>query len=326
MDPIREVEKKSTVAIVTSALNEELCLPELFERIQKVARVEKGYIFSLIIADNGSTDTTWEIIEKFKQQERIIGLIGIRMSRTFPFDAALTCGLDQCDSDVAIIMTSDLQDPPEEIPQMLRLYEEGYEQVVVRVTSRQSVPLFRRILTRIYYKLANRLTTGVIMDSVSDFRLVSKKVYLAMQELKESHRFIRGIGSWVGFKTISIDVPRPERFGGESKWLKMRIGNVILKSLSSIFAFSNAPLLFISGFGLWASALAFVATCIMAFSWIFFGVPFAGFGTIVGIALLGFSLILLFIGVLAQYVALIHEEVKNRPLYIIQDRVSDSLP
>jgi len=309
---------KTSISIVTSALNEEECLPELFKRLEVVAASEPNYEFSVIVTDNGSSDSTWNFLVNYKKSRRVLPTKAIRMSRTFPFDAALTCGLDHCDADIAVIMTSDLQDPPEEIPRMLRLYEEGYEQVVARVKSRNAVPLVRRVLTSIFYKLANRLTSGVIMDSVSDFRLTSRKVYCAMRSLRESHRFNRGFGSWVGFETASIEISRPARFGGESKWLGTGIGRVISKSFSSILAFSTAPLSFIALVGYWASSLAFLSTVIMAISWFVFGVPFAGFGTIVGIVLLGFSMILLFLGVVAQYLALIYEEVKQRPLYIIK--------
>lgn len=311
--------ERTTISIVTSALNEEECLPELFSRLEMVALSESKYEFSLIVIDNGSSDRTWDFLVNYKKSRRSIQVTAIRMSRTFPFDAALTCGLDYCDTDIAVIMTSDLQDPPEEIPRMLRLYEEGFDQVVARVRSRDSVPFLRRVLTSIFYKLANRLTSGVIMDSVSDFRLASREVYYAMRSLRESHRFNRGFGSWVGFNTTSIDIFRPARFGGESKWLGTGIGKVISKSLSSILAFSTAPLSFIALVGYWTSSIAFLSTVVMAISWFAFGVPFAGFGTIVGIVLLGFSIILLFLGVLSQYLALIYEEVKLRPLYITKN-------
>lgn len=313
--------RKSSIAIITSALNEEDCLPELFRRLETVAQSELKYTFSIIIIDNGSSDNTWNIIRGYKASSVAIPVTAIRMSRTFPFDAALTCGLDNCDSDIAVIMASDLQDPPEEISRMLRLYEQGYEQVVARVTSRRHVPVLRRILTAAFYGLAKRLTSGVIMDSVSDFRLTSRKVYLAIRSLRESHRFNRGFGSWVGFTTISIDISRPRRFGGESKWLGTGIGKVIGHSFASILAFSTAPLTYIAAIGFGSSTLALISTVVMAVFWIVFGVPFAGFGTIVGIVLLGFSLVLLALGITAQYVALIYEEVKLRPLYVVRDKI-----
>lgn len=312
---------KVSIAIVTSALNEEDCLPELFKRLEAVAQSEPNYTFSIIVTDNGSSDNTWNFLMGYKKSKNTIPVTAIRMSRTFPFDAALTCGLDNCNTDIAVIMASDLQDPPEEISRMLRLYEQGYEQVVAKVTSRPHVPFIRRLLTATFYKLANRLTLGVIMDSVSDFRLTSRKVYQAIRSLRESHRFNRGFGSWVGFTTTSIDISRPKRFGGESKWLGTGIGKVIGKSFASILAFSTAPLTFIASIGFWASFLALISTAVMAVSWLVFGVPFAGFGTIVGIILLGFSIVLLALGVIAQYVALIYEEVKLRPIYVVKDKI-----
>ena len=189
--------KATSVDIVTSAFNEEDCLPELFDRVRKVFEGETSYSYRILVVDNGSSDRTWSIIQTYGEQDQRIA--GFRMSRNFSLDAAFTCGLDHAESDVAIIMTSDLQDPPESIPALLREFENGYEQVLVRIRSRNSVPLLRRLLSKIFYKTAKKMTGGMLPESVSDFRLVSRKTYSAIRQLRESHRFLRGLGSWVGF-------------------------------------------------------------------------------------------------------------------------------
>lgn len=310
---------RKSVAIITSALNEQECVPEFLARLNEVALTEPTYSFHVIIIDNGSVDETWLEITKFKRKKSSLKILALRMARTFSFDSALTCGLDNCESDFAVLMTSDLQDPPECIPQLLRLSESGFHQVLVRVRSRKSVPIIRRLLTTIFYQIAGRMTTGIILNSVSDFRLVSRDVYRAMRQLRERHRFMRGIGSWVGFSTTTLEIDRPPRFGGESKWVGTKIAKVISKSILSIFAFTVSPLNFIAAFGTLMSFLSILAISILAVIWIFFGVPFAGFGSIMGIIILGFSILLMCLGLVAQYVALIYEEVKNRPLYIIAE-------
>ena len=308
----------TTVDVITSAFNEEECVPELFRRLDQVFSKEKDYRFRILIVDNGSTDNTWEII-KAKSLETT-NVIGLRMSRNFSLDAAFTCGLDNAESDLAIIMTSDLQDPPEAISELLRKYESGADQVLARIVSRASVPFIRRLLSILFYKIAKKMTGGMLPESVSDFRLVNKRTYHAIRRLRESHRFLRGIGSWVGFKTEYIDIERPERFGGESKWINMSLIKIIGQAARSILAYSATPLMFISTLGVFLSFISFIGVVISSVFWITNSVPFAGYGSIIGLVALGFSLTMLSIGILAQYVGLIYEEVKQRPLYIVSER------
>ena len=309
--------KITSVDIITSAYNEEECLPELFNRIEKVMATQPNYEYRVIVIDNGSYDRTWEIIEKQAQSGH--NTKAIRMSRNFSLDAAFTCGLDQAEADLVIIMTSDLQDPPEAIPELLAKYEEGYDQVLVKINSRDSVPPLRRLLSKLFYKIARKMTEGMLPESVSDFRLVNKKTYMAIRSLRENHRFLRGLGAWVGFKTASIELDRPPRFAGESKWLGISLFGVIAIASRSILAYSAVPLLWVSAMGFILSVVSFIGIMAMSLFWILGSVPFAGFGTIVGLICLGFSLTMLAIGVVAQYLGLVYEEVKQRPLYIISE-------
>ena len=307
----------ASLDIITSAYNEEECLPELFRRINNVITGESDYDFRLIVIDNGSLDRTWELI--CHESEKNNKVVGIRMSRNFSLDSAFTCGLDYATADVAIVMTSDLQDPPEAIPQLLRKFEEGYDQVLAKILKRESVPVLRRVLSKIFYKLAKAMTSGMLPESVSDFRLVNKRTYSAIRRLRESHRFLRGLGAWVGFKTTYIEIERPPRFAGESKWLGMSFFRVIGVASKSILAYSAQPLAWVSIVGLSMSVLSIFGLCLLVIFWIAFGVPFAGFGTLIGVIVLGFSFTMFAIGILAQYLGLIYEEVKQRPLYLVTE-------
>lgn len=308
-----------TVEVITSAYNEEECLPELFIRLEKVAAVEENYTFRFIVIDNGSSDHTWQIIKDRQKTDR--RYTGIRMSRNFSLDSAFTCGLDRAEADLAIIMTSDLQDPPECIPDLLRAHELGYEQVLAKVVDRGTVPAVRRFLSYIFYSLANAMTGGMLPKSVSDFRLVSKKCYDAIRSLRESHRFLRGLGSWVGFETTCIEIKRPPRFAGESKWLGTSLVRTIMLGFQSIFAYSTLPLAWISILGVGLSLMSVLSLFVLAVLWIFIGVPFAGFGSIVATITLCFSITILVLGIIAQYVGLIYDEVKRRPLYIVAETI-----
>jgi len=303
--------------IITSAFNEEECLPELFLRIANVMLVEADYIWRIIVFDNGSTDNTWPIIQKYSALNPQI--VGYRMSRNFSLDSALTSGLDRADGDVCILMTSDLQDPPEIIPALLREFEKGYEQVLVKVIKREEVPFLRRILSKVFYRSAKWMSDGMLPEMVSDFRLLSKNAYESIRQMRESHRFLRGLGSWIGFRTTQIEIERPPRFAGESKWLRSSLTSVVDHALKSIYSHSSKPLTWVAYLGSGLSVLSFTFILIMSAIWIFGTPPFAGFGTIVGLISLGFSLTIFCIGILAQYLGLIFDEVKQRPLYIIAE-------
>lgn len=307
----------TSIDFISSAFNEEECLPELFKRIYAVMNQEPNYTYRILMIDNGSQDGTWEIIKT--ESDRNPNVAGIRMSRNFTLDSAFTCGIDYAEAEIAIVMTSDLQDPPEAIPLLLRKYEEGYDQVLAKITKRTTVPLMRRIFSKLFYKLARRMTSGMLPESVSDFRLVNRRTYSAIRQLRESHRFLRGLGAWVGFKTTHIEIERPPRFAGESKWLGMSIFRIAGIASKSILAHSVQPLAWISALGLLLSTISIVSLIALAAFWIFFGVPFAGFGSLIGVTVLSFSLTMLCIGILAQYVGLIYEEVKRRPLYLVTE-------
>jgi dolichol-phosphate mannosyltransferase len=308
---------KKTVDVITSAFNEEDCLPELFNRLNVIAEQEDNYDFRFIVIDNGSQDRTWNLIKEIQESDS--RYVGIKMSRNFTLDSAFTCGLDHAKSDAAVIMTSDLQDPPEAIPLLLRQFEAGYDQVLAKITNRGTVPLLRRKLSESFYKIANFMTGGMLPESVSDFRLVSRKCYEAIRTLRESHRFLRGLGSWVGFKTTHIEIERPPRFAGESKWLGTSLIRVVIHGFQSIFAYSTLPLAWVSIFGVFASLGSILSLAVLTAMWILLGVPFAGFGSIIAAIVLCFSITILVLGVIAQYIGLIYEEVKRRPLYLISE-------
>ena len=310
--------EKYTLDIVTSALNEEGCVLELFQRVEKVMALHPRYEWRIIFCDNNSTDNTCEIIQKIASDSGKV--LGIRMSRTFSLDAAFTLGIDIATADALVIMTSDLQDPPECISDFLREFELGNDQVIARVVRRQHVPLVRRALSGIFYWIANRATNDMIPRGVSDFRLLSRRAYLGARQMQERHRFLRGLLAWTGFKTAVIEIERPPRFAGESKFMGAKLGLVIKVAVAAILSHTSSPLVFLSVFGFILSSFSFLITFTASIYWLVSGVPFAGFGTIVGIVMLGFSLTMLAIGIIAQYIALIYDEVKARPHYIIADR------
>ncbi len=303
--------------IITSAFNEEICLPELYRRIQIVMGNEIHYEWRLIAIDNGSADKTWSVLKEIARNDSRV--LAIRMSRNFDLDAAFTCGLDMATADIAIIMCSDLQDPPEVIPIFLRKYEEGFEQVAARIVKRDEVPIFRRLASVWFYKLANNLTKNRIPQNISDFRLITRNCYLAFQQMREHHRFIRGLFSWIGFKTAFIDIERPPRYGGESTFLQLKFFRVFQWAFTGILSHTTTPLLWISGVGMFFSFISISSLIVFVIFWLIVGVPFAGYGSIIAAIATGFSIVLLCLGVISQYLAIIVEQIKERPLYVVAE-------
>jgi polyisoprenyl-phosphate glycosyltransferase len=303
--------------IITSALNEQECIDEFVRRIFLVMSSHPNYSWRLIFCDNGSTDSTWQLITN--HAEKHSNIVGVRMSRTFSLDAAFTMGLDFATADAAIIMASDLQDPPEVIHEFLQKYEEGFEQVVAKITERQHVPFVRRKLSSLFYYVANKATNNVVPRGVSDFRLLSRPAYRAAIELRERNRFLRGLLAWVGFRTFVVEIQRPVRFAGESEFTKIKLRVVLRWAIGAILAHTTTPLHIVSIVGFLLSGLSILSTLVFSILWFTNGVPFAGFGTIVGLLSLGFSVILAAIGIVAQYLALVYEEVKLRPIYIVAE-------
>ena len=307
---------KKLISIIIPAYNEEDCVDELTSRLKAVFTKEEKYDFETIIIENGSEDTTWEKLQNIASQDSRFKVI--KLSRDFRMDGGLTAGLNHVNGDACVLMTADLQDPPEVISEFLRKWEAGWENVYGIVTKREGTGLIRKMNSNLFYLVAGKLTDGRIPRNASDFRLVDRKVYEAVRELDERNRFVRGLFAWVGFKSIGIPVPRPPRFGGVSNATSLKVIDLAFKG---IFANSYKPLKFITVMGLSLSLLSFGSLVPLTILWVIKGVPFAGFGTLIAIILLIFSLLTLMLGILSEYLGLVYEEVKGRPNFVVSEKI-----
>ena len=311
---------KKLISIVVPAFNEEDCIDELARRLTAVMDGLTSYQFEALIVENGSTDKTWSLLQKIATSDGRFK--PIRLSRNFGMDGGVTAGLELATGDACVIMTADLQDPPELIVEFVEKWEAGYENIFMIVEKRSTSNILRRINSKLFYFMADRLTGGLIPKDVSDFRLVDRKVYEAVRGMEERNRFVRGLFAWVGFRSFGIKHPRPARFGGESK---ARLSTVLRLAKHGILSFSDIPLRFITWFGLVCSGLALGTMVVFAILKFIIGTPFAGFATIVTIVLFFFGLLSFMIGILAEYVAMIHSEVKNRPNFIIAEKLNQQI-
>lgn len=304
------------VSVVIPAFNEEDCVNELVARLQKVFQQESNYIWDLLIVENGSEDRTYQELISLRSSEPRLRIL--KLSRNFRMDGGITAGLSHIDADACVIMTADLQDPPEVVSQFLRKWEEGYENIYALVNERQGISPLRRFNSVMFYRVASFLSDGLITKNASDFRLVDRKVYESVREMTERNRFVRGLFSWVGFKSIGVKINRPPRFAGVSNADTFKVLDLAAKG---IMAHSNKPLRFISAMGFFVSLIALASLLPFAWLWFTSGVPFAGFGTIVSLIILGLGSQVFFTGVMSEYLGMVYEEVKKRPNFIVSEIV-----
>ncbi len=313
---ITGIVSKPLISVVIPAYNEQDNIDELGRRLGAIFDAESRYDWEAILVENGSADETFARASALNERDPRFKVL--QLSRNFRMDGGLTAGLNHATGDAAVVMAGDLQDPPEVIPKFLRKWEDGYEIVYQIVTERQGTGPIRRMNSQLFYFVANKLTAGRIPKNVSDFRLVDRKVYETVNTMEERNRFVRGLFAWVGFKTTGVEAPRAPREAGVSGAHTFKVLDLAMKG---IFAHSYMPLKFIFVFGLIMSGLSFVALIAMAIWFIAFGVPFAGFGTIVSVIVLMFGILFTVLGLMAEYIGLIYEEVKQRPNFVVRAEV-----
>ena len=305
------------IVFIIPAYNEERNVTELHSQISKNISELSMYNFTFLFIENGSTDNTYaELLDLVKLDKNVKIL---KLSRNFKMDGAIAAGINTVDGDAAIIMTANLQDDPKVIIKFIRKWEEGYEHVYGVVKTRPGKSKIRQLNSKLFYKLANKFSDSLIPENVSDFRLVDKKVLNAVKSLNEVNRFYRGFFSWVGFKSIGVEFNRQKRFSGTSHAKTLP---VLSFAIRGILAFSVKPLRLSIFFTLLTSMVSFSVLLFQIYNWISNGVPFDGFGTLVGLLLLFFSLIFLTLSILSEYLGLIYEETKKRPHFIISEKIN----
>jgi len=307
---------KKKIAVISPAFNESECVEELARQLAKVFDNEPEYDFEAIIVENGSSDDTMDKLLAIHEADPRFKIL--QLARNFRMDGGLTAGLNVVDADAVVLMTADLQDPPEFIHDMIRAWEQGYENVYGVVTERGGVGPIRRMNSQLFYLLAGKLTDDRITKNASDFRLVDRKVYEAVRSMDERNRFVRGLFSWVGFKSIGLPMKRAPRFAGESKAYTFGVIDLAGKG---ILAHSYMPLRLITLTGFVLSFIAAVVVVLLTVRFFLMGVPFPGFGSIICVMLIGFGVVTLLLGVVGEYLALIYEEVKQRPNFVITRKV-----
>jgi glycosyltransferase involved in cell wall biosynthesis len=307
---------RKLISIITPLYNESENVDELTRQLSAMFDENPAHEFEVIAVENGSSDDTYEKLMAVRERDPRFKIL--RLARNFRMDGGLTAGLRYAKGDAAVIMTADLQDPPHLITDFIRKWEEGYDNVYMVVTRREGTGAIRRMNSQLFYWLVNLLTGGNFPKNVSDFRLVDRKVYTVINSMHERNRMVRGMFYWVGFRSAGIPHERPPRFAGESKADTLKVIELAIKG---ILSFSYMPLRLITYMGVIVSLLSFLFLIYIVIRAVFFGVPFAGFGTVMGVMLLMFGFLFTMLGVIAEYVGMIFDEVKQRPNFVVEDEI-----
>jgi dolichol-phosphate mannosyltransferase len=304
---------RPTFSIIAPIYNESASLPELYRRVRETMDAV-GDSWELVLVDDGSQDNSRELMNQYSQQdERVRPVV---FARNFGHQIAVTAGLDYSRGQAVIIIDSDLQDPPEVIPELIAKWREGYEVVYAVRTEREGESWFKLVTATFFYRLIYRITDVDIPMDTGDFRLLDRKVVDVMNQMRERHRFLRGMSVWVGFSQVGVPYRRAARFAGVTKY---PIKKMVKFASDAITGFSFFPLQLATYLGFISAGLSILAIPVVAIlrlagSQAFFGQA----STLIAVLLLG-GVQLISLGILGEYLGRLYDEARGRPLYVVRE-------
>ena len=308
------------ISIIIPAYNEELVIQECYKRFTNVfANLEK-YDHEIIFINDGSKDNTFELLKQIAEKDPKVKIISF--SRNFGHQAAVTAGLKEVTGDVIVIIDADLQDPPELIPDMLKLWEEGNQVIYGKRKTRKGESAFKLLTAKMFYKTLNSLSDIDIPKDTGDFRLVDREVVDTVNNLPEHNKFLRGLFSWVGYKQIPYEYERQERFAGSTKY---PLKKMLKLASDGIISFSSKPLKIVGTLGIISIVISFLVLVYSLISYIFKLNELSAGWTSIMVAITFFAGVqLLSIWIMSEYIGRIYDEAKGRPQYIIEEKINIS--
>lgn len=306
---------RDLLTIVIAAYNEAESLPLLQPRLASVLdglSARNGVDARVLYVDDGSVDGTWELLQAHAEADPRIGVL--RLSRNFGKEAALTAGLDHVREGAALILDADGQDPPELIPRFVELWREGYDDVHGTRQEREGEGWLKRTTAHVFYRVIGRLSKTPIPRDTGDFRLLSPRALGALSQLRERHRFMKGLFGWVGYNRVSVPYQRDARLAGSTKFNFWKLWNFAIEGITS---FSTAPLRVATYLGVATALVAFAYGTWIILKALFWGDPVAGWPTMMSVILFLGGTQLVALGLIGEYLGRLYDEAKQRPLYLV---------
>lgn len=306
------------ISVVVPMHNEEAVLQDFVDRFSKlVSQLDSRFIFEVIIVDDGSVDSTWRLIAGASKRHSWIK--GVRLTRNFGHQIALTCGHNYASGDAIVDMDGDLQDPPELIPEMITAWENGADVVLCKRRERKGESVFKLASARLFYKIINFLSEVDLHEEVGDFRLISRKVNSEFVKMTEKSRYVRGMISWMGYKTETISYVRDEREVGRTNY---SLRKMLRLATNGIVSMSSRPLKMAYVLAILGSVPFLLYLFIAFIRATFFDIPMVQGWSSTILAIVAFGIMILFmLGIIGEYIARIYNEIKPRPLFLVNSVV-----
>ena len=308
---------KIRLSVVVPAFNEQEVLPEFHRRMAAVLAGIPGRC-EVVYINDGSRDTTLQVMLDLRARDARVCIVDL--SRNFGKEIALTAGLDYARGEAIVVIDADLQDPPELIPQMIQQWEEGYDVVFAKRTLREGETWFKKATAKIYYRIMQRVSRVDVPSDTGDFRLLSRRALNALKQLREHHRFMKGLFAWIGYPSKAVLYRRDSRFAGETKWNYWNLWTLAIEGFTS---FTTAPLKVATYVGVLVAFSSFLFALFIIYKTLVYGNSVTGYPSLMVVVLFLGGMQLMALGIIGEYLGRMFMETKQRPLYLIKDYHSD---
>ncbi len=304
----------SNLTIVIPCYNEQEVLLMLYSKLEETVATLPDYAFTYLFVNDGSSDQTLDLLRELAQKDAKVRYLSF--SRNFGKEAAMLAGLDYAEGDAVIIMDADLQHPPSLIPEMIRYWREGYDDVCTKRCNRDDESFLKHHLTDCFYRCLRLFSKVEVQQDVGDFRLLDKRCVAALRLLREEQRYTKGMFTWVGYKKKELPLKVQPRAAGKTTWNFMALGNLAVEGITS---FTTAPLRLTTMLGMLVSIVALIYMIIVVVSALVYGDPVAGYPTLITVILFLGGVQLLSLGIIGEYLGRVFNESKRRPVYLVDE-------
>ena len=302
------------ITIIIPAYNEEETLEKLYDRLSKVLNEITNYEFEMLFINDGSKDKTKEILKELREKDNRVSYVNF--SRNFGKETAMMAGMDYAKGDAVVFIDADLQDPPELIPELIKYWEQGYDDVYAKRRSRKGETFIKKFTSKMYYKILQSLTRVEIQKDTGDFRLLDIRCVNALRKMRESQRCSKSMFSWIGYNKKEVLFDRDPRVAGTTKWNYKKLVDLAIDGITS---FTTSPLRISTYLSIPTFLTLFIYFIYVIIKCIVQDVPMQAFQAIILICLFFFGTIILLIGIIGEYLGRIFNETKQRPLYLVNE-------